>query len=143
MKRKIRSRTTNPRCQIEMTVFAGVVLVLLFIFMVIPQPSHGRPIELAKTDHAVSMLGAAREDALIVAVQRDGKIFFETTQVGPEDLAARIKDELRRGRPGTIYVKADARARYRNVAEAVEGVRAAGMQSVALLTEQRVRSTGP
>jgi biopolymer transport protein TolR len=121
-----------------MTVFAGVVLVLLFVFMTITPPTvRTYPIALAKTDHAIPMLGAAREDALIVAVQRDGKIFFDTTQVGPEDLAARLKDRLGRGAPGTIYVKADARAHYRNVAEAVDGVRAARMTSLVLLTERR------
>jgi biopolymer transport protein TolR len=123
-----------------MTVFAGVVLVLLFVFMTITPPMiQRRPIELAKTNHSIPMPGAEREDALIVAVQRDGKIFFETTQVGPEDLAARLKDRLGRGAPGTIYVKADARAHYRNVAEAVEDIRSAGMDRVVLLTEFRDR----
>jgi biopolymer transport protein TolR len=143
MKQKVRSRTARLRCQIDMTVFAGVVLVLLFIFMIITGCPYDRPrgryVELAKARHASLMPGAAREDALIVAVQRDGKIFFDTTQVGPEDLAARLKDRLGRDAPRTIYIKADARARYRSVAEAVEDVRDAGMDRVVLLTEFRDR----
>jgi biopolymer transport protein ExbD len=141
MKQKVRSRTTRLRCRIDMTVFAGVVLVLLFIFMSITGYPYDRPrgryVELAKASHAIPMPGAAREDALIVAIQRDGKIFFDTTQVGPEDLAAKVKDRLRQGAPGTIYIKADARARYHHVAEAMDGVRLAGMVSIVLLTEQR------
>jgi biopolymer transport protein TolR len=122
-----------------MTVFSGVVLVLLFVFMTITPVCtlHSRPIELTNTSHAIPMPGADREDALIVAIQRDGKIFFDTTQVGREDLAVRIRDRVGRGAPGTVYVKADARARYRNVAEVVDSVRATGMTSVVFLTERR------
>jgi biopolymer transport protein TolR len=140
MRRKARARTPNLRCQIEMTMFAGVMLVLLFILMVIPPPvHHGRPIELAKTSHAIPMPGADREDAMIVAIQRDGKIFFDTTQVAPEDLVDRIKDRLRLGSPRPVYVKADARVHFHTVAEAVAEIRNAGMDRVVLLTERRVR----
>lgn len=120
-----------------MTVFAGVVLALLVILMVIPQPVHHTWPPLAKTDHAIPMPGAYREDALIVAVLRDGKMFFDNSQTDPEQLPARIKERLSQGAPGMVYIKADRRARYRSVAKAVDGIRAAGMQEFVLLTEQR------
>jgi biopolymer transport protein TolR len=137
MRQRVRSRTNRLRSQIDMTVFAGVVLVLLFVFMTITPPMMRRPIELAKADHPVPMPGAEREDALIVSIQRDGKIFFDPTQVGPEDLVGKIKDRLRHGAPRPVYVKADARAHFHAVAETVEDIRNAGMDRVVLLTERR------
>jgi biopolymer transport protein ExbD/biopolymer transport protein TolR len=121
-----------------MTVFAGVVLVLLVILMIVPPPvgDRGRP-ALAQTRHAIPMPGAYREDALIVAVLRDGKMFFDHSQIAPEQLPDKIREELNQGAPRMVYIKADRRARYRSVASAIDGVRAAGMQEFALLTEQR------
>jgi biopolymer transport protein ExbD len=140
MKRIARAPAPKLHCRIEMTAFSGVVLMLLFVFMTITPPMiQRRPIELAKTSHAIPMPGAEREDALIVAIQRDGKVFFDTTQVGPEDLVLKIKNRLRDGAPQPVFIKADARARYHAVAEAVEDIRNAGMDRVVLLTDRQTR----
>jgi biopolymer transport protein ExbD len=123
-----------------MTAFAGVMLVPLFTFMInTPLLCGCRPIELAKSSHAIPMPGAEREDALIVAIQRDGKVFFDTTQVGPEDLVFKIKDRLKHDALQPVFVKADARARYHAVAAAVDDLRNAGMDRIVLLTEPRDR----
>jgi biopolymer transport protein TolR len=139
MKRQ-ESKRSRVLCRIDITGFAGVLIALLVMFMVYRQaPDLPRdvPVDLAKADHSIPMPGADREDALIVAVQRDGRIFFDTARVAPEDLTDRIKDRLRHGAPQPIYIKADARARYRAVAAALDGIRHAGVEKVGILTDRR------
>lgn len=125
------------RARIETIPFAGVVLALLTIFMVIPSQFRcGLTVQLPQTDHARVMPEAEREDALIVSVFHDGKIFFGTQQVAPEDLVGMVKERLVNTPDHRVYIKADARVRYRSVAEVVNSIQAAGVNQVGLLTER-------
>jgi biopolymer transport protein ExbD/biopolymer transport protein TolR len=94
-------------------------------------------VELAKTNNPIPMQDADKEDALIVAVARDGKIFFDTSQVGPEELTQKIRDRIANRVDKKVYVKADARAHYKAVVEVVDNVRSAGVSELGLLTEQK------
>ena len=123
---------------INVTPMVDVMLVLLIIFMVItPMLQKGKSVELAKTTNPVQMPDADKEDALIVAVQRDGKVFLDTTQVGPDELTNKLKDRLANRTDKKVYVKADARAHYKAVVEVVDDVRSAGVSDLGLLTEQK------
>jgi biopolymer transport protein TolR len=134
----VRNEGAKVNSNINVTPMVDVMLVLLIIFMVItPMLQKGIPVNLAKTDNPMQMPDADREDALIVAVQRDGRIFFDTQQVGPEELTQKVKDRLATKADKRVYVRADARARYKSVVEVVDNVRAAGVDQLGLLTEQR------
>ena len=64
-----------------------VMLVLLIIFMVItPMLQHGVSVDLVKTNNPKQMPDADKEDALLVAITRDGKIFFGADKVSPDQL---------------------------------------------------------
>ncbi len=134
----VRNEGAKVNSNINVTPMVDVMLVLLIIFMVItPMLQKSRPVELAKTNNPIQMPDADKEDALIVAVQRDGKIFFDTTQVGPDELTQKIKDRIANRVDKKVYVKADARAKYKSVVEVVDNVRSAGVSELGLLTEQR------
>ena len=59
--------------------------------------------------------------------------------------AAKVKDLLTNRLDKTVFVKADARARYERVVDVVDNLRAAGVDQVGLLTEQirRTRTRKP
>ena len=123
---------------INVTPMVDVMLVLLIIFMVItPMLQRGKSVDLAKTNNPIQMPDADKEDALIVAVQKDGKVFLDTSQVGPEELTNKIKERLTNRTDKRVYVKADARAHYKAVVSVVDDVRSAGVSDLGLLTEQR------
>jgi len=115
-----------------------VMLVLLIIFMVItPMLQNKVNIDLAKTDNPTSMPDADKEDAIVVAVTRDGSIFLGQDKVAPNELGAKVRDKLT-DKPGKqIFVRADARAKFLDVENAIDDVRSAGVDSVGLLTEKR------
>jgi biopolymer transport protein ExbD len=123
---------------INVTPMVDVMLVLLIIFMVItPMLQKGVSVDLAKTDSPVKMPEADKEDALIVAIMRDGKIYFNSDAVTAEALTDKVKDRLANSSDKRIFIKADAGARYGDVVAVVDDVRSAGVDQLGLLTEER------
>jgi len=135
----IAKRTMSVNSEINVTPMADVMLVLLIIFMVVtPMLQKGVSVDLAKTDNPKRMEDADKEDALLVAVMRDGKTFLGTEQVKDiADLTSLIKDKIANKVDKRVYLRADARAKYGRVVEVVDNVRAAGVDQLGLLTEQR------
>jgi biopolymer transport protein ExbD len=116
---------------------ADIMLVLLIIFMVVtPMLQRGRSVDLARVNNPVEMQAADRDDAIIVAVTRDGNIYLGTTQSRMEDIANQVKDLLANRLDKTVFVKSDARAKYGVVVSVVDEVRSAGVDKLGLLTER-------
>jgi biopolymer transport protein TolR len=115
-----------------------VMLVLLIIFMVItPMLQNKVQIDMAKVDNAVAMPDADKDDSIVVAVTRDGGIFLGQNRVDPSELGGLVRDKLADKTDKTIYVRADSRAQYRAVEDAIDDVRTAGVEEVGLLTQRR------
>jgi len=113
-----------------------VMLVLLIIFMVItPMLSKGISVDMVRTRSAISMQGADKDDAIIVAVTREGRTFLGNVQLKPDELPAKVKDLLVSRLDKMCYIKSDARARYDRVVEVVDNLRASGVDQIGLLTE--------
>src|SRR5579859_7723031 len=123
---------------INVTPMVDVMLVLLIIFMVItPMSQHGHNVELAKTTNPEQMPDADKEDAILIAVTRDNKVFLNNDLVTPDQLSDKVRDRLSNKTDKRVYVKADARAKYGSVVAVVDNVRSAGVDQLGLLTEQR------
>jgi biopolymer transport protein TolR len=134
----VRNEGAKVNSNINVTPMVDVMLVLLIIFMVItPMLQKGTIVEMARTNNPIQMPDADREDALIVAVQRDGKVFFDAQMVTPEQLTDKVKERVQNRTNKTVYVRADARAHYKAVVDVVDDVRSAGVDQLGLLTEQK------
>ena len=139
----VRDEGHKVNSSINVTPMVDVMLVLLIIFMVVtPMLQHGVSVDLAKTNNPVPMADADKEDALLIAVNRAGDIFFGTDKIAADQLTNKLKDRLASRTDKRVFVKADARTKYGNVVEVVDNVRAAGVDDLGLLTEQR-RTTPP
>ena len=116
---------------------ADIMLVLLIIFMVVtPMLQKTTPVDLARTQNAHDMTDADKDDAIVVAVTRDGNIFLNNAQTRKEELSTAIKDRISNRLDKTVYVKSDARAKYGDVVAVVDEIRSAGVDQVGLLTEK-------
>ncbi|PYU07767.1 MAG: biopolymer transporter ExbD [Acidobacteria bacterium] len=125
---------------------ADIMLVLLIIFMVVtPMLQHGKQVDLATVNNPRDMPDAEKDDAIVVAVTRDGSLYLGTTKVSKEDLTGQVKDRISSRLEKTVYVKSDARAKYGDVVAAVDEIRSAGVDTLGLLTErsQTARPTPP
>jgi len=88
------------------------------------------------------MPDADKEDAIVVAITRDGGVFLGQNKVAVAELGGLVRDKLS-DKPGkTIYVRADARAQFRAVEDAIDAVRTAGVDDVGLLTQKREGPSG-
>ena len=133
-------RSNQLVCYINVTGVVSIMLVLLFMFMVVQSSGHphgGISVDLAKVGHAKMLVHSDAEDALMIGILRDGKVFFRTDRVRAEDLPARIREAVAHGAENKVYIKADARAKFASVEQVLDAVRASGVKNVAFLTEQR------
>jgi biopolymer transport protein ExbD len=117
-----------------------VMLVLLIIFMVItPMLTNKVNVELAKTQNAETMDDASKEDAITVAITRDSKVYLGQNQTSLADLGSKVNDLLQGKTSKMVYFRADARAHYGTVEDAIDAVRTSGVDEVGLLTEQQTQ----
>jgi len=138
-----RDEGSKVNSNINVTPMVDVMLVLLIIFMVVtPMLQKGVSVDMAKTENPVPMADADKEDALLIAVMRDGTVFFGSDKTPADQLTNKVKDKLASRVDKRVFIRADARARYGAVVDVVDNVRSAGVDQVGLLTEQR-KSTAP
>ena len=129
---------------INVTPMVDVMLVLLIIFMVItPMLNNKVNVDLPKADAAQVMEDANKEDAVIVAVTRDGRTFLGGDQVTIDDLGSKISAKLENKTSKEVFMRADTRANYGKVMDAVDGIRSAGVSQLGLLTERRETAEPP
>ena len=92
-------------------------------------------VELPKAHHATGMPRAEYEDALIVTVMRDGKIYTDSMLItDPSELRNKLQDGIRNGSEKRVYINADQRVHYRAVAQVLDQIRLAGIEKVSFLT---------
>ena len=131
-------KVANYNSDINVTPMVDVMLVLLIIFMVVtPMLQKGTNVDMAKVNNPSPMEDADKEDAILIAVTRDGHIFFDTQQVdAASKLTGLVQEKLENKADKRVYIKADYRARYGTVVEVVDNIRSAGVDQVGLLTDQ-------
>jgi biopolymer transport protein ExbD/biopolymer transport protein TolR len=131
---KVRQSAIND---INVTPMVDVMLCLLIIFMVItPMLSKGVSVDLVNTRNPIAMDEADKEDAVLVAITRDGSVFLGRTRIESKELGTQVSDVVSNRIDKTVYVKSDARAKYELVVDVVNILRAAGVDQVGLLTEK-------
>jgi biopolymer transport protein ExbD/biopolymer transport protein TolR len=124
--------------EINVTPMVDVMLVLLIIFMVItPMLSKGQQVNMVKTHNDIKMQEADKEDAILIAITRDGRDFLSPGNmlISTGDLAGKVKDLQTNRSDKTVYIRADARARFSSVTDVIDNLRTAGVDQVGLITE--------
>jgi biopolymer transport protein ExbD len=123
---------------INVTPMVDVMLVLLIIFMVItPMLSKGVAVNMVKTHNDIKMQEADKEDAILIAITRDGKVYLSpgNMMVQIDQLPPKVKDLQQNRSDKTVYIRADARARFSSVTDVIDALRSDGVDTVGLITE--------
>jgi biopolymer transport protein ExbD len=132
-----KSKAPPAVSEINVTPMVDIMLVLLIIFMVItPMLQKTFSVDMVKTTNPHAMADADKEDAVVLAVTRDGNVFLGTSPIALDEVTQRTKDMISGRLDKTVYVKSDARAKYGDVVKVINNVRAAGVDSLGLLTEK-------
>src|SRR5882757_7251284 len=91
----VRDEGSKVNSDINVTPMVDVMLVLLIIFMVVtPMLNNKVTVDLPIAKAAIIMENASKEDSILVAVTRDGKIFLGGDQVTTDDMGAKITAKL-------------------------------------------------
>src|SRR5437016_4084259 len=106
-----------------------------------PALRKGVSVQMVVTQNAATVPEADDEDAWVVAVTADGKLYFGTTPVTPDTLLDAMKVRPHK-RGANLYIKADARAPFGRVERVMEIGREAFFEEPVLLTAQKDQ-TGP
>ncbi len=120
--------------------------MLALVFLMMFGLGYGYPVhpryaqaDMAVTEHSTLQPGARREDALEVAITRDGMVFFRNHKILLGDLPDLLRQAVRDGAENTVYFKADARVKYGDVKAVLDQIQQSGLQNISFLTEQRDR----
>ena len=140
-----RDEGSKVNSNINVTPMVDVMLVLLIIFMVVtPLLQKDVSVDLARVNNPEKMSDADKEDAVVVAITRQGDIFLGRDIVkDPSQLTNLVKDKIAKRVDKRVYVRADARAKYKSVVEVVDNVRAAGVDDLGLITDQKRQPGAP
>jgi biopolymer transport protein ExbD len=101
-----------------------------------PVLQKGVSVQMAATINATAFPQADNEDAWIVAITADGSLYFGVKPVSIASLTEEMKSTPRR-REARLYVKADARAPFDAVKQALHAAQKDLFETAVLLTEQQ------
>jgi biopolymer transport protein TolR len=118
---------------INVTPFVDVMLVLLIIFMVTaPLMQQGIDVDLPET---TTQPIRVTNDPLILSVKADGTYFVGRTQVKVEELAAKLEAIFEARGSDEMFLRADKKAAYGVVVQAMAAARKAGSKQLGIVTE--------
>jgi biopolymer transport protein ExbD/biopolymer transport protein TolR len=127
----------GARSDINIVPLIDILLVLLIIFMVItPMLQKDVSVDMVPTNNPREMPDADKEDAVVVAVTRDGNVFLGSDQASVGELSTKVLELVATRVDKTVYIKSDARAKYERVVTVIDAVRSAGVDQLGLLTEE-------
>jgi biopolymer transport protein ExbD len=123
---------------------ADIMLVLLIIFMVVtPMIQPYASVERATVVNPRDMASASNEEALVVAITRDGTTFLGSQRLEQNQIASTLKDKLSSRSDKTVFLNSDRGAKYGKVVAVVDEIRAAGVDQLGLLTEKTQKKGEP
>lgn len=133
-KRKLASVVSD----INVTPMADVMLVLLIIFMITaPLLQQGVTVNLPKAKNALDAPEADAKDAIVVAINRDGRLFLQKNDVTEQQLVDFLIKRFAGGELNrTMFLKADTAVVYGRVVQIVNACRNAGVERIGLMAEK-------
>jgi len=124
------------KADINVTPLVDVMLVLLIIVMLIaPMLQKGVDITLPEAENSGDKPDTA--DQVVVNVDKQSKLYVNSLHVSEAEVISRLQAVLENSAEKTVYLKGDRDAPYRAIMQMMDALRGAGIESVALITEQR------
>ena len=126
---------TGIKSDINVTPLVDVMLVLLIIMMIVaPLLQKGVDVRLPTATHGGDK--PETQGQTVVAVGPDSSLYVNTVLVTPNDLRRRVDEAFERtGGERLVLIKADVDAPYGAVMEAMDSLRAMGIEDMGLITE--------
>ena len=122
---------------INTTPLVDVMLVLLIIFLItIPVVVQTIPVELPKETNQPTQ---TKPENVVIAVNRDGEVFWNNQLVSNNELVGRLKDIAVVKPQPEVHIRGDRGARYEAVGRVVYACQRAAIVKVGFITEPPAR----
>ncbi len=132
-----RNNDRGTMSQINVTPLVDVMLVLLVIFMVTaPMMQQGVQVNLPKAE---TKSLSAKEEAIVVSMDRQGKLFIDRTEVASGNLKEKLIAILANRTKKEVFLKADRDVPYGEVVRAMADIKGAGVERLGMVTEPAAR----
>jgi biopolymer transport protein TolR len=126
------------KSDINVTPLVDVMLVLLIIMMIVaPLLQKGAPVRLPTAANSVDK--PETQGQTVVAVAANGDFYVNGVPVPFAEIKRRVTDIIENQTEKIVLIKADEDAAYGKVMEAMDELRAAGIEDMGLITERRAR----
>jgi biopolymer transport protein ExbD len=124
------------KSDINVTPLVDVMLVLLIIMMIVaPLLQQGVSVKLPTATNTAEK--PETQGQTVVAITADKRYFVNAVQVQQADMGKRITELLDKAKEKVVIIKADEDVEYGAVMEAMDTLRAAGIEDMGLITETR------
>ncbi|HSI29634.1 MAG: ExbD/TolR family protein [Methylophilus sp.] len=124
---------TQPMSEINTTPLVDVMLVLLVIFIITaPLLTHAVKIDLPQ---ATSQPQEEKPEVIDLAVDADGKLYWNDAEIDQSTLVMRMKDESVKQQQPELQIRADKNTRYQVLAEVLAQAQTAGMKKVGFVSQ--------
>jgi biopolymer transport protein ExbB/biopolymer transport protein TolQ len=122
-------------------VSATSFAIFLFALMLTNGLPRFGPSDLPKVDNPIMEPDADRDDAIVLVVTHNGRIFSRKDPISIDVLRHEIRHRLELTPQAQIFLAVDAHAGYGNVATVLAALRSVGVEKVVFLVDQRKTQT--
>jgi len=124
------------KADINVTPLVDVMLVLLIIMMLIaPMLQQGVAVTLPEASNTGEKPDT--QDQTVVAVDSSSKFYVNAIKVTPDELVPRVQRALEDKKEKLVYLKGDKDAKYSAIMDAMDALRRAQIENIALITERK------
>jgi len=130
------------KSDINVTPLVDVMLVLLIIMMLVaPMLQKGVDVKLPFATNPASK--PETQEQTVVAITADKRFYVNSVQVPEAEMTKKVQDALEDKKERIVLIKGDEDAPYSAVMSALDKLREAGIEDIALITERRRAAGAP
>ena len=125
----------GPMADINVTPMVDVMLVLLVIFIITaPLFTHAIKLELP---NAQSQPAPEKPETITLAINGEGKLFWNNAAITRDDLTARIAVASEKKPQPELQLRADKSTRYEIIAQVMAAAQNGGMTKIGFVTDPK------
>jgi len=125
----------NP--EINTTPLVDVMLVLLIIFIItIPVINHTVKVDLP---HAVNQRNEEKPDNISLAIDAQGKLFWNADQIDMDQLNLRIAEAAKLAPQPELHLRAERTTQYETVAKVMAAAQSGGLSKIGFITDPNAK----